>query len=270
MIPVVLIHKHGTKDDRYPLNLVISQAERFGNTVVLIEDGPEAKVKLADYWGEAAKFEQYYVHMSGNHASFEKLCFARWYVLAAWMQANEVDRVLYTDSDVLLYCNAEQEYEPYKDCGLTLALGSSAATSYFTLSGLNAFLDYVDSIYVGRNAVFAEFERIYREMQAQHLAGGVSDMLAFKFFKEQVKHVKVGEMTEVHDWSTWDHSINSRDGFDLSKGIKYISWGKCNKYYGHDVPYGTIGNGTEDRMIIRFNALHFQGQAKRIMREYVR
>lgn len=255
MIPVVIIHKHGAKDDRYPLDQVVGQAQKFGNATYVIDDEPLAEMHLEDYWEDAAKFEPYYVHLSGNHRAFELFCIQRWYVLRRWMRHQGFDRVLYTDSDVLLYCNAEEQYEPYRECALTLALGSSAATSYFTLAGLEAFCDFVDSVYIGQNAILAEFKRIYAEMQAQGLPGGISDMALFKFFKAEARHVRVGEMTEVHDGATWDHNINSGDGYVMKNGIKRIEW--IDKK-----PYGTRNGG-----FVRFNSLHFQGGGgKRLLR----
>lgn len=258
IIPVVLIHKHGAKDDRYPLEAVKAQAAQSGNTVHLLDDSV-----ISDYWEGAKRFAQYYVHLSTNHRDFELFCIQRWYVLAEWMQANEQDRVLYLDSDVLLFCNAEEQWRPFEGCALTLALGTSPATSYFTLQGLNAFLDYVDSIYVGQNSVLKEFYRIYTEMQAQSLAGGICDMTLFKFFKEQVRHVRVGEMTERHNGSTWDHNLNSGDDYFMltTQGPKAIEWKRGQ-------PYCRLQR--DGGQLIRFNSLHFQGGAKKWIPEYLR
>lgn len=251
-IPVVLIH--WGKESRYPLDSIVQHDEKFGNTVYLLTDDPEAEMNIQDYDHGAQRFAQYYVHMSGNHFEFEKQCIQRWYVLRQWMRHQNFDRVLYTDSDVLLYCNAEDAYAPYRDCALTLALGTSPATSYFTLAGLGAFLDFVDSIYIGQNEILTEFKRIYAEMQTQGLPGGICDMTLFKYFKEQVRHVRVGEMTEIHDGATWDHNINSGDGYVMKNGIKRIEWIDRK-------PYGSRNGG-----FTRFNALHFQGGAKRLLR----
>ena len=256
MIPVILIHQGAS--ERYPLNSVMAQAYKFGNRVELLNDARET------YGNSAREFEKYYEHLSGNHVDFEKFCFARWFILLDWMRANDRDVVFYQDSDVLLYCDVTKEFETWgAGYAFTLALGTSAATSYFTRAGLQAFCDFVMDTYMNRNALFVELQRIFVEMQAQRLPGGVCDMTLFKFFKAQVTHVSVGEMTRIvkPPAVTWDHNINSADGFVMENGIKQIEW-------DNEFPYGRSQNNPY--LQTRFNALHFQGGAKKLIRGYAR
>ena len=256
MIPVILIHQGAS--ERYPLNSVMAQAYKFGNRVELLNDARET------YGNSAREFEKHYEHLSGNHVDFEKFCFARWFILLDWMRANDRDVVFYQDSDVLLYCDVTKEFETWgAGYAFTLALGTSAATSYFTRAGLQAFCDFVMDTYMNRNALFVELQRIFVEMQAQRLPGGVCDMALFKFFKAQVTHVSVGEMTDVRKGATWDHNINASDGFDMRGGVKQIDFNNTG------FPYGTI-SPIQGQVYIRFNALHFQGGAKKLIREYAR
>jgi hypothetical protein len=262
-VPVVLIHQHPTP--RYHLDLVVAQAQTHNpGQVRLMTDESDFEVNIEDYFARAREFAFHYEHMSTNHRDFELFCIQRWFVLLAWMEANKVPVVLYTDSDVLLYANAEEEWAKYRECALTLCLGTSPATAFLTQVGLAAFVDFVESVYVNHNATFIEFQRIFREMQAQGLPGGICDMTLFKFFKEQVTHVKVGEMTQVIDGATWDHNINASDGYIMRRGIKDIEFVELDE---SEVPLGWKKNPVEQ---VRFNALHFQGQAKALIPQYVR
>lgn len=259
-IPVVLIHR-GTSE-RYPLDVVINHAKRFGNVVTLIHDAIDAEVNIEDYDSVAKEFEARYEHLSSNHVEFERFCISRWFILREFMARNQIQDCLYIDSDVLLFCNVTDEWEKWgKGFDFTLALGTSPATSYFSYQGLYKFCDWVYNVYADKTEVLQEFRRIFAEMQRQNLAGGICDMTLFKFYRERT-NAPIGEMARVIDGATWDHNINSSDGFKRSNGIKQIDWlgnrGIC--------PIGTLQNSDD----VRFNSLHFQGQAKRLIREYAR
>ncbi len=259
MIPVILIH-YGNSE-RYPLNIIINQSRRFGNETTLIGDPTNgAEHQIADYNHEAEAFAQHYEHLSTNSIRFEEFCIIRWFILREWMTQNRVDLVLYIDSDVLLYANAETEWKKYRDCALTLALGTSPATSYFTLAGLGAFLDFVLDVYVNRNDNFVEFQRIFRDMRAQNLPGGACDMTLFKFFKEQTARVKVGEMTDIIEGATWDHNINASDGYETAAGTKLVRFVEGKPFVLHEA----------NDALVQFNSLHFQGRGKPLIQRFAR
>ncbi len=255
MIPVVLIHK-GTSE-RYPLGLVVDQSYKFHNPTILLGDN-----ELATYSHLADEFASHYVHMSGNHKDFELFCLLRWFILYEWMDIFKIDICFYQDSDALLYCNVEDEYKAWgEDYALTLSMGTSPATSYFTRAGLSSFLDFVRDIYVNRNPLFKELGRIYEEMRAQNLAGGICDMTLFKYFKQEAHHIKVGEMSDIKSGATFDHNINDAGNYvQILAGRKAVTLIDGVPYCGLDG-----GDGIHK---IKFNALHFQGQAKNLIKEY--
>ncbi len=262
MIPVVMIH--WGEASRYSLPLVMEHDRKFGNCVILLSDQPGAGGNLGQFMRGANRFAEHYEHLSTNHYAFELACVQRWFALREWMDDQRREQVLYTDSDVLLYCNAEKEFPTWGEgYALTLALGTSPATAYITRAGLHAFCDFVNSIYVGHNQWWDEFHRIYAEMRAQNLPGGIADMTLFRFFKQEVRHVKVGEMAEIRDGATWDHNINSSDGYRLRGGIKAIDFVSGGSYGSG--PYGDRNGG-----FVRFNALHFQDGAKHLIGSYAR
>lgn len=253
MIPVVLIHKGAS--ERYSLGLVVEQSRKWHNQTVFLGDE-----EINIFSRGVKEFAEHYEHLSSNHEAFELFCIARWFILYDWMSEFKIDRVFYADSDVLLFCDVEKEWDIWGEgYGLTLSHGTSPATSYITRSGLLAFLSFVQDIYYNHNENYFELKRIFAEMRAQNLPGGICDMTLFKFFREQVTHVKVGEMSDIKKGATFDHNINSRDNLYFEKGHKKI-------WMSDGIPYG---EWFSDSTKVRFNALHFQGGAKNLIREYV-
>lgn len=248
-IPVVFIHFGACEH----LPVAVAQAQRRGNPTYVLGD---RELAACD---DAQKFAVVYQHLSMNHYAFELACFQRWFVLRDWMRgkfsATGSPVCLYLDSDVLLYANASAEWEFYKQFNFTLALGTTAHTSFWHYTPLDAFCEFLLRTYDDRPALFAEMERIYAEMRAQNLAGGISDMFMLKAFAQTGWNV--GEMCEICNGATWDHNINASDNFRMENGCKEIRM-------LDGTPFGFLETGEP----IRFKSLHFQGGAKSLMPQY--
>lgn len=255
MIPVVFIHFG--ECDYAPM--VLARAQAAGNEIEFLN--LDALAQRAHF------FAKQYQHLSTNHHDFELACIVRWFVLNEWMYANGVPDCLYCDTDVLLFANAENEWhgDPYYYAqDFTLSLGTSGHTSFWKRAALDAFCKFVFQTYLKRDETYSELVRIYREMQAQHLSGGVSDMLLLKLFALQSSpSLRVGEMSKVRNSAVWDHNINASDNFRMTppgageerhKEIEFVD----------GTPYGYHSTGA----IVQFKSLHMQGQAKRFISDY--
>lgn len=256
--------------------LANAQARAWGNEVYWLGNSEGADVQLGDLVTPlSAQLQSDYVHMSTNHYSFELFCIERWFYLAEFMRLEGVDVVLHLDSDVLLYCNASEVWNRwFQDHWFTLALGTSAATSYLTLSALEHFCKYVSEAYgIPTSPELMEANAIFDAMQAQQLPGGISDMYWWKTFRERVQLAVpvdtegVGEMTHIRDGTTFDHNINVSDGYAMRGGMKDIRF--TSQPEATWIAQGTRLEGGE-RLVreVKFNALHFQGGAKGKMRDY--
>ncbi len=83
-------------------------------------------------------------------------------------------------------------------------------------------------------------------------------MLAFEFYGA-LHFGEIGEVALIMDNTVYDPSIRIPDpGFEMSNGIKKVIW-KNGEPYGIHARLGKH---------IKFNSLHFQGKAKRIMSQY--
>lgn len=273
MIPVVFVHFGASPDH---LRLAIEQARKWNDDVVCIGD------RGARRWlcprgvplelqrdgatidaGDAALFGRAYAHLSMNHYAFELQCFQRWFVLREWMRAEQVNRCLYLDSDVLVFANAEMEWAQWHEFGFTLSMGSSAHTSFWKADVLSAFCEFLLRTYRDRDRTFRDMDRIFREMRAQSLPGGISDMALLKRFAETAG-LPVGEMSAIREGTYWDHNLNVSDGFRM----KPLPDGRTVKeidFSTRTVPYGYDQNGG----MVQFKSIHFQGQAKDLMGAYV-
>ncbi len=259
-LPVIYIH--WGNEPRYELSTVIARARASGNNAILLGDKTNGSDDLIEHYSAGVReFERVYAHLSTNHWEFEFKCFARWFILRDFMEINGTPRVLYCDTDVLLFGDAQREWETnFKKDDFTLSLGSSAATSYWTQNAIDWFCNFVMSTYSETSqGLYLEMLRIYLEMRRQNLAGGCSDMLLLKWYRENTKW-RCGEMSNIRDETTWDHRISSDDGFEMRDGIKHIEFRDGN-------PYGFIVS-TGDA--VRLNALHFQGDKKCLIKEYAR
>lgn len=248
MIPVVFVH-FGECEYAPP---VLAQARAMGNEVTFLN--PTRKELLAH------PFSKYYAHMSTNHFEFELACFVRWFYLRDWMKEKGIPDCLYCDTDVMLFTNVENEWhgDPYYfEHDFTLSLGTSGHTSFWKFDALSAFCDFLWNAYAEHNATFEECERIFQEMQAQQLAGGVSDMLLLRMFAAE-SQLRVGEMSEVRNGTIWDHNLNASDGFSMwinHKAILFID----------RVP---TAYHLETSARIHFKSLHFQSNAKKYIAPY--
>jgi hypothetical protein len=83
-------------------------------------------------------------------------------------------------------------------------------------------------------------------------------MTAFQLYSE-LNFGQVGEASHIIDGSVYDPNINRPNpGFEMENGIKKIIW-------KDGYPWGTYLRTGES---IRFNSLHFNGRAKKLMSQF--
>ena len=94
---------------------------------------------------------------------------------------------------------------------------------------------------------------------SNNMAGGVCDMTFWGELRKFDDPTMIGEISGIHDGTTFDHSICSPDFFEFQNNMKNITW-------IDGLPY--CKNMFLDKMI-RFNSLHFQGShMKNLMKEF--
>lgn len=249
MIPTIFIHFGNCEY----APAVIAQAKARGNEVVFLNPPADAVT--------THPFARSYVHMSTNHFQFELACIVRWFYLRDWLDAHQIPDVLYCDTDVLLFANVESEIHSdpyYHACDFTLSVGSSGHTSFWKIGALRQFCAFLEVTYDLKVSIYRELQRIYADMRAQGLAGGVSDMLLLKLFAAQ-SGLAVGEMSAVRNGAIWDHNFNASDEFEMERYHKRI-------FFLDNEPWAYPWQANASR--VRFRSLHMQGNAKKLIPEY--
>jgi hypothetical protein len=226
---------------------------------------------LADYMDGWSLFAEVYRHRSPNNVKLEMLCFLRWFVLKNCMRLHHLNAAFYSDSDNLFYADISPYEKVFRH--VDMAIGQypereddfhyvvSPNFTYITLGCIKLLCGFFVQLYKH------DLKYIYAVSEAQKKAGGVpsiSDMSAIgKFVKERRKTLKMANSFEEIDGSLVDDNVNSQRGpngqrFALRDGIKDIVFQD-----GRPVCLDL----EENRRHV-FNALHFQGKAKKQIPAY--
>lgn len=261
-IPIVFVH-YGTQDY---FKAAVKQSSVKNPVTVIGSDSIENSeyFSIHDLTSESRKFEQIYNHLSTNPPWAELVCFTRWFILRDFMRAKNINVCLHLDSDVLFFGNASEEFKKFDQFDFTLIHRCCGSNSFFTLKGLEGFCDFLMGFY--QNKTSYDYERVsahYHIRNKHGLGGGVCDMTLLEFYAYKICPGKVGEMMYIVDGSTYDHNINTPDQYyemDPSKSIKKIQW-------IDNLPHC---RQLSSNKLIRFNTLHFQGQAKQYLIQHAK
>lgn len=221
---------------------------------------------ITNYFQEAEFFAQIYrnKHINFNSYNYELLCFQRWFILKEFMRKNDLQFCFHIDSDVLLYTNLAQEFEKFSPFEMTLSLKGSAHNAFMSYQGLEKFCQHLIDFY--SNPELFEILQSIRQEQLQRMreqnlpetqVGGICDMTLFRQYYDRNSE-KIGSTSEIIDGSVYDSNINTSKGFEMKDGIKNITWIDRKPY----------GKHLETGQLIRFNSLHFQGSAKKVINDF--
>jgi hypothetical protein len=263
-LPIVFIHK--SNSDHLKYSLTQAHKSNLQSTVFLLGD-PSNDVydfvehqPMTKYFRGAAEFQKIYKHYSTHGVDFELICFQRWFILREFLVANNLSQCLYLDSDIMLYTDVTGDCKKFDQFDFTLCWNSVGCVFFLNrLKGLDEFCQLLMEIYSHKNNY--NYDRMvahYAVRRKHHLPGGACDMTAFQFYSE-VNFGQIGEASHIIDGSVYDPDINMpHPGFEMENGIKKIIWKDRQPYGKH------LRTGKE----IRFNSLHFNGQAKKLMCQY--
>jgi hypothetical protein len=263
-IPIVFVHRGDSEHLAY--SLAQAQHSNPASTVFLLGDEHNDRYRwvrhhrYADYFDGASAFGRIYRHFSTHSVDFELICFQRWFILEEFLAAHNLRRCVYLDSDVLLYADVTSEMRKFRRFDFTLCWNTIGCVVFVNdLDGLAGLCEFMMGVYTKRDRY--QYDRLashFAVRQRNGLPGGACDMTALQLYNE-LTFGRVGEASHVIDGSVYDPNINvAHPGFEMEDGVKKVFW-------RDGVPYGTFVRTGE---AIRFNALHFNGRAKSLMRRY--
>ena len=222
-IPVVFIHT-----GHVPLYLAnaIEQAQKYGNRVVLITDHLSASVnaEIVDYASlnlDEKEFKLYYKHMSSNSYDFEFICIYRWFLLKNYMAMEKIDRVLYLDSDVYLYENANKivEHYSYPEFGYNVPSSQenyrwagTASCSVWHADALNSLCTCIKVHYTTEKIRKLEEKWDYHTVNC--IPGGICDMTFLYIFSANRGFFNLGK---VHHYCCFDYNHPVPDNYEKNE-----------------------------------------------------
>lgn len=261
MIPVVIIHLNNS----FYLENIIQRAIKSNNIVYLISNISlpycNKNFHIIDINNliteDNKKFSDLYEHLHIGSKEYELFCFQRWFVLKEFLIKFDINTAFHIDSDVLLFAEAQKEWEKYNQYTMTVTHGCSGASSFFTQDGLEKFTDMLIKIYQDKTYYFKTLVSKFETMKQFGMHGGICDMTLLELFKNNHDlgggFGRVGEMMQIIDNSTYDHNINVSDSdYATANGIKKIEI--------IDNKISVYNNRLKKN--ITFNALHCQGLSK--------
>jgi hypothetical protein len=223
-------------------------------------------INMAGYRNRATSFAATFVNFSTNAASFELICLERWFILLEWMEAYKYERVIYLDSDIMLYASGNELVghidTHFPESGLTVA-GISGHSCILQIQALRQFVLFVEQAYTSSQALQLLKER-YIFFRKENSAGGISDMTFLTDFRSfhpaLVADVSIPPEASA---AALDITIDyTRYHEEDQNGLKAITWKE-------GIPYATLKEpllGAQKQ--IRMLTLHFQGASKKYIAAY--
>jgi hypothetical protein len=209
----------------------MKQALVCNKNVVLITDATFSQpgvevINESDYLKSVEEFRTSYIHMSTNSHGFEMICIERWFILRNYMEHAGIQVAYYSDSDVMIYDDLSTIYSGYKnyECAYTMPLhqdnlrwSASACCSFWTLSSIKKFCDFILSSYQPENIGKLREKWDYHQRNSQ--PGGVCDMTLLYLFAQTVSHFSLSKENDglAFDQNMLDSENYLRDEYRMEK-----------------------------------------------------
>lgn len=265
-IPIITLHRSNPAFQINPPYLIYSlaQAKEFNpkSDIFLFGDNSNKYLRFIihenfnHYYDGAKEFEKIYAdkHMSSNDHLYEMFCFQRWFILRDFMKINNIKKCLHIDSDILLYVNVSEEQKKFDRSNFTVSRKGSGHNSFIKLEGIEEFCQFIIDFYT-KPSLFKILESLWEEKKSR--PGGICDMTLLNQYYQRNTD-KIAQTSDIIDDSVYDANINVSHEFEMRNGIKNIFWVDNQPFCRH------LESGKE----IKFNSLHFQGKAKRLIKDY--
>ena len=279
-IPVVLFHK----SEKYYVSCALRAANTHNKDVTIITDvSPKMYsdyAKVVDFTNcksdKAVQFAACYQHFSSNPHYFEFTAIEKYFFLLEHMKNQQLQKMLYIDSDLLLYGNMTEVISKYYDsfdvCSCISEQNyedfywtASGHLSLWTYQALEEFCDFILKAYTEENHI----ENLKRKWQwhlDNNISGGICDMTLVYLFLRETK-LKAGNFLSVLDNQfSFDNAMKGSlgefpDEYEMTQSF----------LLGDIIKKITFKNGYPNcynkllKKDIALYSLHCQAEAKRLM-----
>jgi len=264
MIPILFIH-WGNSDY---LKYSIYQARKFNpdSRIILLGDELNSKYKTVEHYyinefsNSTAEFEKVYQHLCFIDQYYVMFWFKRWFIIKDFLEKiDNISNFLIIDSDVLLYCNVSEAFQPFLKNKITIYKERGPHVTYMNdKSTIMEFCDYIIKLYTDEN-LFKKLLDKFEHHKVYKLPGGVDDMHALYEYSLAFPD-NIGNTAIEKEGAIFDGTFSAEEGFeyDDKRNIKKIFW-------KDKLPYV---KELKTNKLIRLNAIHFQGISKAYMHKY--
>ncbi len=272
---IFLIH-HGHQDY---LRIAASEAKASGNTVILVGNDIATGQLCDAYYDDATLllpeyelFEREYEHLSTAPREFELLCFKRHFYLLTVAKLRNLDHFWLIDSDAIILRDLRRiTYDFLLPQGYLAGLStryqdpmdwaSSPHTSFWTLTGLSDFIQFLLTLYRGETRKL--LDQKYQWHTQHQIPGGICDMTALYLWQQERKN-KIFNLALAHEHGLpfFDNNLNE-DGNTARHEFQMVGNVKLKKITSTASHYWV--NPANGSAPLEVAALHFQGRAKACM-----
>lgn len=158
-LPIIVVH-YGSANY---LNACLEQAMKQtpDSPVILLGDESNLNVPCTEHWSihdsglgeDLERFHASFQNLGDPHReTFERFCIERWFLVRNFCRLKGWTRCLHFDSDVLLFCNAEEEAKRFQNYAMTFAHWDPVRNLVHcnfvqNLAALEDFCQYVLNVY---------------------------------------------------------------------------------------------------------------------------
>ena len=262
-LPIVIVH---VNDSIYLLHCLMQAMISNPDSKIYLISNDQTKHyqfvehhNISDYLSGAEEFASVYKHLHTNEISGNLFTFQRWFILRDFMKKNGLSECIHIDSDIMLYCDINEEQERFSQYDLTLSNSKKAYKAYSAhCTFINSF-EVLDDLCNFLKNLYVDSELFkLLESRAAEGRGGVSEMTGLYYYTKFTDY-SIGFTSDIIDGSVYDHSIQSADDFGMQDDYKNILWRDGNPYCRH------LPTGKE----VRLKTIHCQGKAKTLMQSMV-
>jgi len=208
---------------------------------------------------------QVFFNISAMPGSFERMCLDRWFMLRSFVRQMGFSRFFTLDSDVLLFCDVQEEADRLRDFDYTISSRYNWCHVFFNNAAvLDVYCEMVLEVYSRRTSLWhsmCDFMNLFRPSEPLK---GLGDMTLAGLLSERIApgmNLKFVDTATVIDGMSYCSNI-SLPLPDVEMTAERVGGKEVNIkkiYWFEGLPHCRVARTGE---YIRMNCLHFQGESK--------
>ncbi len=216
-----------------------------------------------------SKFINIYQHMNVTNYRYDFFNWARWFYIFEYMKQEKLQGIFHFDSDVMLFSSIDEIINNYSNLFSRYAIcipnqkhetyfwAASGHCAYFSFEYLEKFCEFIIDSFSYRT-ILEQYKKKWKWHKLNNIPGGICDMTGLYFFSQKEKDF-INLLIKKNN-SIFDNNINNSDNYnnneyEINGNYKKIIYNEGHPYFIEK----------ETKKMVKVNALHFQGEAKKII-----